>query len=124
MGLIPPLVSATTVVQLVNLDVERCSSQCVTVLVLVFHTNLRSVFRSEGEFSFYNCEALRIFLHFVFWENSIIEKGFLQYHVDYNIGPFSFNLIILALSFSLSLKFNVITLLGILVGWYYFKYSY
>ena len=69
-------------------------------------------------------EALRIFLHFVFWENSIIEKGFLQYHVDYNIGPFSFNLIILALSFSLSLKFNVITLLGILVGWYYFKYSY
>ena len=69
-------------------------------------------------------EALRIILHFVFWENTIIEKGFLQYHVDYNIGPFSFNLINFGLSFSLWLKFNVITLLGILVGWYYFKYSY
>ncbi|MFT5090377.1 MAG: hypothetical protein ACI8PG_004757, partial [Planctomycetota bacterium] len=35
-----------------------------------------------------------------------------------------FNLIILSFSFELSLRFNLITLLGMFVGWYYFKYNY
>ena len=34
------------------------------------------------------------------------------------------NLIILSFQFALTLNFNVITLLGVFVGWYYFKYSY
>ena len=35
-----------------------------------------------------------------------------------------FNLIILSFSFDLSLKFNLITMLGLFVGWYYFRHSY
>ena len=68
-------------------------------------------------------EALRIVLHFVAGGGSIVERALLDY-VTYPIGPHSLNLIILSLSFELSLHFNVITLLGIFVGWYYFKYSY
>jgi len=68
-------------------------------------------------------EALRIVLHFVVGGGSIVERALLDY-VTYPIGPHSLNLIILSLSFELSLHFNVITLLGIFVGWYYFKYSY
>lgn len=68
-------------------------------------------------------EALRIVLHFVAGGGSIVERALLDY-VTYSIGPHSLNLIILSLSFELSLHFNVITLLGIFVGWYYFKYSY
>ena len=68
-------------------------------------------------------EALRIVLHFVAGDGSIVERALLNY-VTYPIGPHGLNLIILSLSFELSLHFNVITLLGIFVGWYYFKYSY
>ena len=68
-------------------------------------------------------EALRVILHFVAGTNSIVEQALLQY-VRYPIGPHTFNLIILSFSFDLSLHFNVITLLGIFVGWYYFKYTY
>ena len=68
-------------------------------------------------------EALRIVLTFLAGPGSIVERALLDY-VAYQIGPHMLNLIILSLSFELSLHFNVITLLGILVGWYYFKYSY
>ena len=68
-------------------------------------------------------EALRIVLHFVAGGGSIVERALLDY-VTYPIGPHSLNLIILSLSFEFALHFNVITLLGIFVGWYYFKYSY
>ena len=68
-------------------------------------------------------EALRIVLHFIAGGGSIVERALLDY-VTYPIGPHCLNLIILSLSFELSLHFNVITLLGIFVGWYYFKYSY
>ena len=68
-------------------------------------------------------EALRAVLRFIAGESTIVERALLQY-VEYDIGPHMFNLIILTSSFALSLKFNVITLLGLLVGWYYFRYSY
>lgn len=68
-------------------------------------------------------EALRILLHFIAGGGSIVERALLDY-VPYSIGPHMLNLIILSFSFELSLHFNVITLLGIFVGWYYFKYSY
>ena len=45
-------------------------------------------------------------------------------YFSYEIGPHMLNLIILSFQFALTLNFNVITLLGIFVGWYYFKYSY
>ena len=68
-------------------------------------------------------EALRVILHFVAGTDTIVERALLQY-VSYSIGPHMFNLIILSFSFELSLRFNIITLLGIFVGWYYLKYTY
>ncbi|NKB68049.1 MAG: DUF4321 domain-containing protein [Candidatus Latescibacteria bacterium] len=68
-------------------------------------------------------EALRVVLHFLVGEGNIVERSLLTYR-EYELGPHFFNLIILSFSFALTLKFNVITLLGIFVGWYYFKYSY
>lgn len=69
-------------------------------------------------------EALRAILHFVTAdENTIVERALLQY-VSWTNGIGPVNLWILSFSFELSLRFNVITLLGIFVGWYYFKYTY
>jgi hypothetical protein len=68
-------------------------------------------------------EVLRVVLHFVAGAGTIVERALLQY-VQYSIGPHAFNLIILSFSFELALRFNLITILGIFVGWYYFKYSY
>ena len=68
-------------------------------------------------------ESLRRVLHFVAGSGTIVERALLDY-VFYGIGPHQLNLWILSFSFELTLHFNVITLLGIFVGWYYFKYSY
>ena len=68
-------------------------------------------------------EVLRVLLTFVAGTDTIVERALLQY-VSYSIGPHMFNLIILSFSFELSLRFNLITLLGMFGGWYYFRYSY
>ncbi len=68
-------------------------------------------------------EALRVVLTFIAGSDTIVERALLQY-LTYSIGPHMFNLIILSFSFELSLRFNFITLLGMFVGWYYFKYNY
>ena len=68
-------------------------------------------------------ESLRIILRFVAGEGSIVERALLDFF-SYEIGPHMLNLIILSFQFELTLNFNVITMLGIFVGWYYFKYSY
>ena len=68
-------------------------------------------------------ESLRLILRFIADEGIIVERALLDYF-SYEIGPHMLNLIILSFQFALTLNFNVITLLGIFVGWYYFKYSY
>jgi len=68
-------------------------------------------------------EVMRVILTFVIGSDTIVERALLQY-VTYSIGPHMLNLIILSFSFELALRFNLITLLGIFVGWYYFRYSY
>ena len=68
-------------------------------------------------------EVLRVLLTFVAGTDTIVERALLQY-VSYSIGPHMFNLIILSFSFELSLRFILATLLGMFVGWYYFRYSY
>ena len=68
-------------------------------------------------------EALRSILRLIAGDSSIVERALLRY-VPYDIGPYTFNLWILSFSFELNLHFNLITLLGMLVGWYYFRYSY
>lgn len=87
----------------------------VTHLILVLFTSMIGA-NVAGE-------ALRVVLHFVAGPDTIVERALLQY-VSWPIGPHMLNLIILSFSFELSLRFNVITLLGMVVGWYYFKYSY
>ncbi len=68
-------------------------------------------------------ESLRLILRFIAGDGSIVERALLDYF-RYDIGPHMLNLIILSFQFELALNFNVITLLGLFVGWYYFKYSY
>ncbi|MFT5377515.1 MAG: hypothetical protein ACI906_004355 [Candidatus Latescibacterota bacterium] len=68
-------------------------------------------------------EAMRVVLTFIAGSDTIVERALLQY-LTYSVGPHMFNLIILSFSFELSLRFNLITLLGMFVGWYYFKYNY
>ena len=68
-------------------------------------------------------EALRVVLHFVAGQGTVVERALLQYWEWANaIGPL--NLIILSLSFELALRFNLLTVVGLFVGWYYFKYNY
>ncbi|MFA6111080.1 MAG: DUF4321 domain-containing protein [Candidatus Latescibacterota bacterium] len=68
-------------------------------------------------------EGLRAVLHYVSGPDTVVERALLQY-VEWSnaIGPL--NLIIVSFSFDLALRFNVVSLLGIFVGWYYFRYSY
>ena len=68
-------------------------------------------------------EALRLILHFIVGGGSIVERALLNY-VTWSLGPHMLNLIILSFEFELAMHFNVISLLGIFVGWYYYKYSY
>ncbi len=68
-------------------------------------------------------EMLRFILIAIVGPDTIVELALLRY-VEYSIGPHMFNLIILSFSFELSLKFNLITMLGLFVGWYYFRHSY
>ena len=68
-------------------------------------------------------EMLRFILMALIGPDTIVELSLLRY-VEYSIGPHMFNLIILSFSFELSLKFNLITMLGLVVGWYYFRHTY
>ena len=68
-------------------------------------------------------KPLRLILHFIVGGGSIVERALLNY-VTWSLGPHMLNLIILSFEFELAMHFNVISLLGIFVGWYYYKYSY
>lgn len=68
-------------------------------------------------------EILRFLLIALVGHDTIVELALLRY-VEYSIGPHVLNIVILSFSFELSLKFNLITMLGLFVGWYYFRYSY
>ncbi len=68
-------------------------------------------------------EALRILLHSLAGQGSIVELALLNY-LSWSVGPIGLNLFILTFDFELALRFNVISILGLFVGWYYFKYSY
>jgi len=68
-------------------------------------------------------EALRRVLFFLVGSGSLPERALLDY-IHYDIGPHMFDARIFAFSFGFTLNLNVISLLGIFVGWYYYKYSY
>ena len=68
-------------------------------------------------------EAFRLLLHALAGQGSIVELALLNY-LSWSVGPMTLNLIILTFVFKLALHINVISILGLFVGWYYFKYSY
>jgi len=55
---------------------------------------------------------------------NIVEKALLSTIWEYGPGAVSLNLIVLRFDLALSLQINVIGILGMLAGWYYYKYSY
>ena len=55
---------------------------------------------------------------------NIVEKALLSTIWEYGTGAVSLNLIVLSFDLALSLHINVIGILGMLAGWYYYKYSY
>ena len=75
-------------------------------------------------------EALRFLLHFLAGTGSIVELALLNYYPTsasgkpWSVGPVMLNLVILTFDFELTLRFNVMSILGLFGGLYYFKYSY
>ena len=69
-------------------------------------------------------EALRLLLQSIADPGSTVELALLNY-LEWSVGPITLNLpFILIFNFELTLRLNVISILGLFVGWYYFKYSY
>jgi len=68
-------------------------------------------------------EALRAVLHYLSGPDTIVERALLQY-ASWSLGPHTLNLVILSFSFDLSLRFSLMTLLGMFVGWYYLRHTY
>ncbi|HUT63110.1 MAG TPA: DUF4321 domain-containing protein [Anaerolineae bacterium] len=65
-------------------------------------------------------ELLGIFLP----EDHIVAKALVSPLITYVAGPWDLNLMILVLTFGFELHINFFSILGILVAWYYHKYSY
>ena len=68
-------------------------------------------------------EALRFLLRFLAGGDSTVELALLSY-LPWSVGPIMLNLVILTFDFELTLRFNVMSILGLFGGLYYFKYSY
>ncbi|MCK4417117.1 MAG: DUF4321 domain-containing protein [Candidatus Latescibacteria bacterium] len=62
-------------------------------------------------------------LGFILPENNVVKKVLVD-SFKYEFFPNTLNLIVLTITFGFTLKFNIISLLGIVIAWYYYKYSY
>lgn len=69
-------------------------------------------------------EVLKILLRGVGLSQTVVEKVLAQPLVQYEFPPACLNFIVLTLTFGFTLHFSLLTLLGMGLGWYYFKYSY
>ncbi len=56
-------------------------------------------------------------------ENDVVKKVLVD-SFRYQFPPATLNLIVFTITFGFTLKFNIISLLGIAAAWYYYKYSY
>ena len=68
--------------------------------------------------------ALNVIFESLGLQNNVVQKVLVDPLVEYKFGPIPLNLIIVSLTFGFSLNFNVLSLLGIGMAWYYVKYSY
>jgi len=62
-------------------------------------------------------------LGFILPDNNVVKKVLVD-SFRYEFAPVTLNLIVLTITFGFTLKFNIISLLGITIAWYYYKYSY
>ena len=56
-------------------------------------------------------------------ENNVVKKVLIDSYV-YRLDPIEINLIVMTLTLGFSIGFNVLSVLGIGIAWYYVKYSY
>lgn len=56
-------------------------------------------------------------------DGSVVEKVLVNSYT-YVFPPFTLNLVVLTITLGFSLKVNLISLIGLAVAWYYFKYFY
>lgn len=66
-------------------------------------------------------ELIRFFFGH-FFPNSMVEKFFLQALVEYTLPPATLPLVVLSITFGFSLKINIISVIGIAVAAYYFRW--
>ncbi|HID96304.1 MAG TPA: DUF4321 domain-containing protein [Candidatus Latescibacteria bacterium] len=62
-------------------------------------------------------------LGFLLPENNVVRKVLVN-SFRYELQPLTINLIVFSITFGFGLNFNLITLIGIVLAWYYYKYSY
>ncbi len=68
-------------------------------------------------------EILNVIFESLGLQNNVVQKVLVD-TIQYEFYPIRLNLIVMTLTFGFSLKFNVLSLLGIGTAWYYVKYSY
>ena len=67
---------------------------------------------------------LGVVFDFLGLQDNVVQKVLVDPLVKYDSGEIALNLIVIKFKFGFSLKFNVLSLLGIGTAWYYAKYSY
>jgi hypothetical protein len=69
-------------------------------------------------------EVLRLLFEILSLQNNVVQKVLVDPLVQYEFYPTRVNLIVMTVTLGFSLKFNLLSLLGIGTAWYYTKYSY
>jgi predicted lysophospholipase L1 biosynthesis ABC-type transport system permease subunit len=57
-------------------------------------------------------------------QNNVVQKVLVDPLYEYEFYPMRLNFIAMTLTLGFSIKFNVLSLIGIGTAWYYVKYSY
>jgi len=57
-------------------------------------------------------------------QDNVVQKVLVDPLVQYEFYPIRLNLMVMTLTLGFSLNFNVLSLIGIGMAWYYVKYSY
>ena len=57
-------------------------------------------------------------------QDNVVQKVLVDPLVQYEFYPMRLNLMVMTLTLGFSLNFNVLSLIGIGMAWYYVKYSY
>ena len=57
-------------------------------------------------------------------QDRVVYKVLVSPLVAYKVGPLDIDLILLSITFGFELHFNLPSIAGLLLAWYYYKYSY